>query len=203
MIQETIINTATTSSKKREDIINAGATLFARFGVGKTTMEEIARTANVAKGTLYKYFHCKEEVFSALVDRVESQLIEEIRRSVDAVQSPIDKIRVFILAGTKKLRELMEFYSVTQPVGNELWPLIVAEERKRYRERQEELMRKILTDGVASGAFDLRDPGLAAHTLLNALSGLQFDWALANNDEELHRQVELLLNVMLRGIVRR
>lgn len=57
---------ARTERDKAEAIIAAGEKLFSRFGYRRTSMDDIAREAGVAKGTLYLYFDGKAAVFRAM-----------------------------------------------------------------------------------------------------------------------------------------
>lgn len=54
---------------KPDAIIEAADRLFTRFGYRRTSMDDIAREASVAKGTLYLYFASKEALFCALLAR--------------------------------------------------------------------------------------------------------------------------------------
>lgn len=55
------------TSTKSDTIIEAADRLFTRFGYRRTSMDDIAREAGVAKGTLYLYFTSKEALFRALL----------------------------------------------------------------------------------------------------------------------------------------
>jgi len=48
-------------------ILEAATQLFARYGVGKTTMNDIAREAGVARQTLYNTYPNKDEVLRAAI----------------------------------------------------------------------------------------------------------------------------------------
>ena len=54
----------TGNKEQREAIISAATGLFSRFGLEKTTMEDIAKAARKGKSTLYYYFKNKEAVFA-------------------------------------------------------------------------------------------------------------------------------------------
>ncbi|HIE30743.1 TPA: TetR/AcrR family transcriptional regulator, partial [Candidatus Poribacteria bacterium] len=54
---------------KKEFIIEASRELFARFGLKKTTMDEIAKKCGMSKATLYYYFKSKEDIFRAVIDK--------------------------------------------------------------------------------------------------------------------------------------
>jgi AcrR family transcriptional regulator len=54
---------------KREKILDAALARFEHYGFLKTTVDEIARQAQVGKGTVYSYFNSKKEILIALVDQ--------------------------------------------------------------------------------------------------------------------------------------
>ena len=47
--------------EKQQAIVGAAVEVFARRGFTAATIEEIARTAGLGKGTVYQYFHSKDD----------------------------------------------------------------------------------------------------------------------------------------------
>ncbi|GBD20104.1 HTH-type transcriptional repressor Bm3R1 [bacterium HR28] len=58
-----------TRTRTEERVLQAAKRLFLRFGFDKTTMDDVAREAGVAKGTLYRYWPSKEALFESLLFR--------------------------------------------------------------------------------------------------------------------------------------
>ena len=48
--------------KKKQEILDAAALLFQKFGLNKTTMNDISKHLNIGKATLYYYFKNKQEL---------------------------------------------------------------------------------------------------------------------------------------------
>lgn len=69
---------------KREAILAAALTLFGRYGYRRTSMEEIAREAGIAKGTVYLYFPTKEILFRALSQQTMDHVLAEAGRAASA-----------------------------------------------------------------------------------------------------------------------
>lgn len=63
------------AEKIKETIKKAARELFRRYGYNKTSVNEIARKAKIAKATIYKYFDSKELILHAI-------LMDYIRASV-------------------------------------------------------------------------------------------------------------------------
>jgi len=68
------------ADKVKESIKRASRELFRRYGYKKTSVNEIARKAKIAKATIYKYFDSKELVLHAI-------LMDYIQESVDDLLS--------------------------------------------------------------------------------------------------------------------
>jgi TetR/AcrR family fatty acid metabolism transcriptional regulator len=58
-----VANTEEKKKDKRNKIINAALEIFTEQGFHNTRLDDIAKEANVAKGTLYLYFKSKEDLF--------------------------------------------------------------------------------------------------------------------------------------------
>jgi AcrR family transcriptional regulator len=69
---------------RRQQIIDAAARSFSLFGYKATTMDQIARLANVGKGTIYLFFKNKEDLLDAII----SSLIGEIKEAAERVMDP-------------------------------------------------------------------------------------------------------------------
>jgi len=64
--------------KHREDILRAARKVFREQGYEKARMEDVARLAGVAKGTVYLYFRSKLAILEALVDSYYAMMLEAI-----------------------------------------------------------------------------------------------------------------------------
>ncbi|MGH7965604.1 MAG: TetR/AcrR family transcriptional regulator [Candidatus Binatia bacterium] len=57
-------------SQRPQEILDAALRVFARRGLHKTKLEEVAKEAGISKGTIYLYFKNKEELFVAAAQRI-------------------------------------------------------------------------------------------------------------------------------------
>ena len=76
----------TEERSKREEradrILDAAAELMLRWGYNKTTIDDIARYAGVAKGTIYLHWKTREDLFTALMRREYIRLVEDIQQRI-------------------------------------------------------------------------------------------------------------------------
>jgi AcrR family transcriptional regulator len=70
-------------------ILDVAAELILRWGYDKTTIDDVARRAGVAKGTIYLHWRTRDDLFAALLRRERVYLMEEVRASVPATLSEL------------------------------------------------------------------------------------------------------------------
>jgi AcrR family transcriptional regulator len=69
---------------REQRILDAAIELLQKWGYRKTTLEDIAREARVAKGTIYLSWPTREKLFIAIIDREQTRLLSEIARRMEA-----------------------------------------------------------------------------------------------------------------------
>lgn len=67
---------------RRQQVLEAAAKSFSLFGYKATTMDQVARIANVGKGTIYTFFTNKEELFDEILLDVLAEMKEIAEREV-------------------------------------------------------------------------------------------------------------------------
>lgn len=69
---------------KREAILLAAETVFRQYGYRRTSMEDIAKEADVSRPSVYSYFKNKDEVFRCLSARLHENALAESKQRLDA-----------------------------------------------------------------------------------------------------------------------
>jgi AcrR family transcriptional regulator len=77
---------------RRSQIVHAAAAVLGRKGYGATSLKDVAREAGVAPGLLHYYFESKEELLVEVVVVMERRMIAEWKRSVAAVDDPLERL---------------------------------------------------------------------------------------------------------------
>jgi AcrR family transcriptional regulator len=79
-------------------VFAAAEAVLARQGFDRTTMQDIAREAGCAAGTLYLYFRSKEELLNELVARHLRELEASYRRILTETPDELEQLRLGVLA---------------------------------------------------------------------------------------------------------
>jgi AcrR family transcriptional regulator len=111
-------------SRRRGEILDAAAPLFAERGFANTDVQVLADLLQVGKGTIYRYFPSKADLFLATVERGVRRLHEAIEARVADVADPLEQIVVAIHA-------YLEFFDA-HPALVELF----IQERAQFKDRK-------------------------------------------------------------------
>src|SRR5438105_12432713 len=84
--------------RRREQILETAAKLFAKHGYANADTQLLAEQLGVGKGTIYRYFASKEEVFLAAADRAMRLLHEQVEASIHGILDPLKRIAAAIHA---------------------------------------------------------------------------------------------------------
>ena len=78
--------------RRRAEILDAATHVFSKHGFAAADVQEIADKIGVGKGTVYRYFPSKEELFLAAVDHGMRQLKNAVDATVACVEPPLARI---------------------------------------------------------------------------------------------------------------
>jgi AcrR family transcriptional regulator len=84
------------NARRTDEILDVAVAAFAREGYRRTDVQVIADTVGVGKGTVYRYFPTKEDLFFAAVDRGMRRLQERIREATGPIGDPLEEIRTAV-----------------------------------------------------------------------------------------------------------
>ncbi len=85
-------------ASRSEEILDAAVRLFSRHGYAGTDTQLLADELGVGKGTLYRYFPSKEDLFLAAADRAMRQLRQTIDAAIHDIPDPLDQLATAVRA---------------------------------------------------------------------------------------------------------
>lgn len=190
----------------KEKLIEAAATTIMRFGLKKTTLEDIGRVAGVSKAAVLYHFHSKEALIAEVVEQEYLRFFGELQQAVGRETTAEGKLRAFGLGRFQYTRDRLSAYGaygdLTKELLESLLPLVRAA-LERLRERELELLRGILAGGMSSGEFAPGDPDLVAAAAVAALNGLSDNFMLYGRESRIDEGLQQLFQLLMNGLRRR
>ncbi len=187
---------------KKERIIEIAQKIFARFGIQKSTMDEIAKMARMGKATLYYYFKSKEEIFAEVIKKEARILKQKISEEIKKASTPQEQIKAYVHTRMKHFKELSNYYTTLTDEYMEHYSF-VEKERADFTEYEINTLANILDSGVKKGIFDLEDVELTAKMIAIALKGLEYPLIVEDRSENMEAKIDAMLNILFKGLEKR
>jgi len=156
----------------RDVIIQTAARLFARKKFHEVLMDDVADKAGIAKGTIYRYFPNKNELFAALSVQWLQYIGSELEKIAASKTPPIERLRRMLQRCCELVQENDDYFQVMMRHECELW----ANRKCEFTQR-----RGVLRDhfaGVIKEAHERKelycpfDPRHAADMLMGMMRSL-------------------------------
>jgi TetR/AcrR family fatty acid metabolism transcriptional regulator len=168
-------------SEKRSAILEAALKTFVRRGYPETKVAEIASEAKVAEGTLYNYFPSKEEMLLALFDEKWGGILSDIRKKIDGLHDPNDKLKAIfsqVVKMFRKNRELAELFMIDVKQSSIFLNNYTIKRIVEFLN----LIEEILEEGKRKGVYrkDL-DTRVARMVVFGAAQGILLSWVLSES----------------------
>lgn len=189
-------------ARKRRRILRAAHALFLAKGYRKTSIDEVARKAEVAKGTVYLYYASKGALLEAAVTLEKKTLMGQVAPLFDGSIPKRDRLRHWLLMALTCARELplsarlmtgdTELWAALEDIGSEHLAMRLSEGRGFLME---------LIEDAAPGVLSDREKSLRADVLvgLGFFSGMLLD-ERARAGRSLDEYATTLADMLVGGI---
>jgi AcrR family transcriptional regulator len=185
---------------RKEEILTEAARLFAQRGYSETDTQLLAETIGVGKGTVYRYFPSKRELFLAAADRVMRMMRERVNQRVDGIVDPLARI-------TRSMHEFLLFFA-EHPEFVEL----LIQERALFKDRRRptfiehrllnlERWQDMYRGLIADGRVRHIPPEGITDVVGNLLYGTIFMNYFSGQTASPETQARNITNILLNGIL--
>jgi len=195
--------------QKSKEIARAALKLFSLKGYAGTSVGQIAKAASIGKGTVYEYFHAKEDIFIAAIMEWMSFFIVPLSERLKKIKDPVERLNAFAEtnmelvdpADPTDLRLTLEFLHHSMLEHGALY-------KHRYLVKDmhagiKKIIVDTLLDGISKNVFRpeiARDAEKIAINLLAYIDGISLHSILSKNYFSLKEQVDLYMQNLIHEI---
>lgn len=160
---------------RRQEILKAATKSFSLFGYKATTMEQVAKLANVGKGTIYTFFKNKEELFDEIITKLISDMEEVATKAIDENKSFRENLH-------QALYKMLEFrleHQLTIKLfqeGRDIGTPVVQEVMQKLEQSILLFIQEKIKRAIQKGEIKQCDPEITAFIILKLYVALIFDW---------------------------
>lgn len=160
---------------RKKQIVDAATKSFSLFGYKATTMDQVAKLANVGKGTIYTFFSNKEELF----DEIAFSLMNEMKGRAEEAISPnvtfsenVHNALFSMLEYRKEHKLTIKLYQEAREMGTPA----VSDALHKLEQMVVEFLSERISRAIESKAIKPCNPEMTAFVMLKLYVALIFDW---------------------------
>ncbi len=187
------------TAARQEEILDVAGRVFAEYGYPGTDVQVIADRVGVGKGTIYRYFASKRELFLAAADRA----MRLLQRAVDAAMHVPDGLQAIEVAIRAYLQHFREHPELVELLIQER-----AEFRDRprptyfeHRDKNAARWREFVDGLVAAGRLRAIPFEQISGVMGDLLYGTMFTNYFARREIPVDEQVQQILEVVFNGVL--
>ena len=185
----------------RDKILSVANKLFSRFGFHKTSMDEIARIARKAKGSLYYHFASKEDLFKEVVSKEIANL--KVQLSVIVNNSDLSasgKTKAYLIKRMEILNDAANYHETIKADFFEHFDFI-DDLRNELDEWEKANLKKLITEGIEKGEFVIiGDLEVLLDVFIMVLKGLEIPFFLQDKYKKYSPDFENLIGILTKGL---
>ncbi len=185
----------------RDKILSVANKLFSRFGFHKTSMDEIAKIARKAKGSLYYHFASKEDLFKEVVSKEIISLKNQLSVIIeDTDLSASGKMKKYLIKRMEILNNAANYHETIKADFFEHFDFI-DDLRNELDEWEKGNLRDIIQHGVNTKEFaPIKDMDVVLDMFIMVLKGLEIPFFLQNKYERYSPYFEGLMSILTKGL---
>ena len=196
-----------TGSDKKELILDSAIGLFNRWGYAKTSVDEIARAAHIAKSTIYYYFPSKENLFIAAIEEKAEEFFNKLTTAIEAAEKFEDKLSCFLsLPITCLFQNMPLLANAMQQIPPDYFASLLIK-RNEYRQRMNNLLAEIMNYGKKQGIINEKINSEHFSEMINDWFIMGDYWNEGDNKNRILKRLErdhvLMVQLLLYGILKR
>jgi AcrR family transcriptional regulator len=183
----------------KDKILSVASRIFAKYGFHKTTVDEIARSAHKAKGSVYYYYESKEELFKAVVEQEISVLKTGLTRVIVDSTDATGMFKNYLLHRMMLMKDSMNYHEALKAEMMGEYEFL-NETRMSFMQFEIELMKAILDRGVREDIFHIHDTSATAKVIIMAIKAIEVPFYHQHRISEYEQTILELIDILVRGL---
>ena len=183
-------------------IISVATKLFGRYGFNKTSMNEIARAARKAKGSLYYHFASKEDLYIKVVETEIQNLKDSLLIIVNSNELTADKkIMEYMIKRMEIMHLAINYHDSLKADFFEHFEF-VDNLRREFDKWEHIQLKNIINQGIDQGVFTnyKGDLKVLIDMIVMVLKGLEIPFFIQDKYDEFRPHFEYLSDILRKGL---
>ncbi|HON77425.1 MAG TPA: TetR/AcrR family transcriptional regulator [Spirochaetota bacterium] len=185
-------------------ILTNATNLIKRYGIKKTTIEDIAKECKLTTSALYYYFKNKDEIISEVFLLIQEEKMITMKKNLEQQKGDaISKLKNYITSNLNFLLSFRRDYSINiYDIADQFDTLQKAKSKGIKDEK--ELVKSILEEGSVSGLLSIENIDLTAELINHLIGGIAGFIFHSEDDNHLNKYIEempdMIIHILMKGL---
>lgn len=141
----------------RDQIVEAAAEYFSRYGYEKTTVSDLAKEIGFSKAYIYKFFATKQAIGEVICSNTLNAILKAIDEGMEGAPTASERLRRMFKATVEASTHLFfvdrKLYDIAASAAGEQW-----QSCNDYQDQIKKIILQIIRDGRETGEFERKTP---------------------------------------------
>jgi TetR/AcrR family fatty acid metabolism transcriptional regulator len=192
---------------KRQKIMQAAIKVFSRKGYSPAALDEVAKGAGIAKGTLYLYFQDKEDLFFSTIMHVIDNLSLFLQEKVDEKNSPIKILEDLAFYQLQYFSQNRDFFGIFQTILNDnllvnhkkLFNMLL-KKKSDLIDYESKIVEKGKAEGLIRGDIETLDIVNSFDGMVETTIKQVGDFEKTNKEFDVNSRIKAIMKIFLEGV---
>jgi AcrR family transcriptional regulator len=185
------------SRRRQLDLLEAATRVFARDGIAKAKMADIADEAGMSVSSIYDYYPSKEDLAYEIPIRRLAQFYAEFLAQAPSLATMRERLHLFLSMATDYARRNPDWARL---LYLEIWPSVLIEEARVRRAVDDfgRIVVAMIREGSRRGEWNAKlNPYRTATILMGSITHMIITWLLYRRPENLSKATRPMVDQLL------
>lgn len=160
-------------AQRKEMILRAATDCFAKYGYGKTTLDDVGAMVGLNKASLYYYYKSKESLFCDVIFRETDMFLDELHSKISHAPSTEEMILKYLDERINYYKKVVNLHNLALDTVRKVEPVFF-DVYEKVLVKEAEYLEGLIESGIKNKEFKEIDAKLIAQSIIEVSTGVRY-----------------------------
>jgi AcrR family transcriptional regulator len=158
---------------RKEMILRAATDCFAKYGYGKTTLDNVGALVGLNKASLYYYYKSKESLFCDVIFRETEIFLDELHSKISQASTTEEKILKYLDERINYYKKVVNLHNLALDTVRKVEPVFF-DVYDKLLVKEAEYLEGLIESGIREKEFKQADAKVIAQSIIEVSAGVRY-----------------------------